>query len=71
MRRNYDKVQKQTVLNFHEIKILDYNITPTLHLQDEFDVALENIIFEPKKIFIVKGNKNYGVELSAHFTNIY
>ena len=30
------------------------NIKPTLHLQDEFDVALENIIFEPKIISIEK-----------------
>ena len=30
-------------------------IKPTLQLQDEFDVALENIIFESKIISIEKG----------------
>ena len=45
------------------------NFKSTLHLRDEFDVALENIIFEPKIIAIEKGDKNYGIELAARFTN--
>ena len=45
-------------------------IITTLHLQDEFDVALENIIFKPKIISIEKEDeKNYWLDLTAHFTN--
>ena len=47
------------------------NIKPTLHLQDEFDVALENIIFELKIISIETVDKNYGIQLTARFTNNY
>ena len=39
------------------------NIKPTLHLQDEFDVALEKIIFEPKIISIEKNDKSYGIKM--------
>ena len=46
-----------------------YIIKPKLSLQDKFDVALENIIFEPKIISIEKEDKNYGLELAAYFTN--
>ena len=47
---NYDEVQKKTVLNFisNENTRYNNNITPTLHVQDEFDVALENIILNQK-----------------------
>ena len=45
------------------------NIKPTLHLQDEFDVALENIIFEPKIIAIEKNDKNYNIQVNIHFTD--
>ena len=40
-------------------------------MQDEFDVALENNIFEWKIISSEKGDKDYGIELTAHFTKKY
>ena len=48
---------------------MNNTIKPTFHLQDEFDVALESIIFELKIISMEKEDKNYRLELAAHFTN--
>ena len=38
-------------------------------MQDEFDVVLENIIFEPKIISIEKDDKKYGIKFGVHRTN--
>ena len=40
-----------------------------MHLQDEFDDALENIIFEPKIIYIEKDDKKYDMKFGVHRTN--
>ena len=57
-------LQKQTVLNCFWIENTRFtdNIKPTLSLQDGFDIALENIIFEPKITSIERGDKNYELE---------
>ena len=57
-------------MNFHQVLTgFTINFKPTLHLQVELDVALKTIIFELRIISFQKGDKNYGIELAACFTN--